>query len=154
MSNPVLEAILEVVSDAFRTAPAWSDPTVKVRQHFRQVNKKPVAQGPMATLPPDPFSIHMPIPEDQSGDLARIQYEKAGHGLALHVRQYGETGPDGLVLSIERVPGQAVLKVTASPAPPEPAKAPLREKSAKQPKGTPKRKAPTKRPAAKKARKR
>lgn len=103
-----MDNLLTLVSEAFRAAPAWTDPNVKVRLHYRQVEKKPVAHKPRTKLPPDAFSGHC------APDAGLAEVLALGCSLALHARVYGAPGPSGLTLSAEAVrdAGTPLVKIT------------------------------------------
>jgi hypothetical protein len=110
------EQMLDQVEQAFRAAQVWTDPEFKVRQRYKLVNKKPVAQGPRTELPPDPFSIYAAIPEPPEGEDAYSRtYKIAGECLANHARSNGASGHELVRLRLERADfdGQPGIRVYA-----------------------------------------
>lgn len=113
-----LAHVLAEVTKAFVTAKAWTDPRIKVKQTYRQVNFAPVAQGPRTELPPDPFSAHAAVRADPLSEDAKLRYYlPLGEALALHGRTHGAAGPEGLELTVEQgedFEGDPTVKVTAT----------------------------------------
>lgn len=117
-----LSVVLKAVREEFESAPAWTDPSVKVRQRYKRPGGHAgqiIAVGERTEMPPDPFMIISRLPDDPAGDGARLRYyQPAGRALALQARMYSAKSADEVVISVQPGPpdalGQTVI-VTATP---------------------------------------